>query len=232
MKRLSLCLAVVLVLAACSTGPTAEQVEGTVQARVSGTIAALPTSTPEPTATDIPTATVTPKPTSTPRPTATQRPTATPAPEFGTRLNPYPLGSIVDMIKGDELEFQVAIADVVRGERAWNTIYAANRFNDKPPEGMEYILATVVVTYTGSDKGALQLDKSDWTIVTNGQVIDRFSMPSVCCLDKEFEDLTLFAGGKANGIMAWPVSLDDQNPALVLGMKQDGSGGVYFSAAE
>lgn len=237
MKRLSLIVLMGLLLTACApaatpvTGPSEADLEATVNARVAGTVEALPTSTPWPTNTPWPTYTPVPKPTNTPRPTAAPRPTATPEPELGTRLSPFPYGSIADLVQGGELEFQVSVADVKRGDKAWNFIYAANQFNDAPPADMEYIVATVVITYTGGDKGTLQMDRRDWAVVTNGQVIEFSAIPSVCCIQGELEDLKVFSGGKAKGLMVWPVYLDDPNPLLVLSMKSDGTGGLYFATA-
>lgn len=230
MKALFSFLVLAVVLTACSSGPTAEQIEATVSMRL--TAVATPAMTKISLPTAIPQPTNTPRPTNTPKPkpTFTLRPTQTSEPEVGTRQNPYPFGSTASMIKGeDELEFEITIEDVKRGDTAWDTIFSANQFNEKAPDGMEYILATVVVEYTGSDKGALALDVSDWAVVTSGQALDRFSVPTVCCLQSEFEDIKVFSGGKAKGVMAWPVYKEDENPMLVIGMHEDGSGGVFFS---
>ena len=80
-----------------------------------------------------------------------------------------------------------------------------------------------------TDKGTLILEQSDWQVVTNGRAIEYFNLPSVCCLDNEFDDIKILSGGKAEGIMAWPVAIDDKTPMLVIGMDSDGAGGVFFS---
>lgn len=230
MKKLFGTVLTGLVLTACVPALTAVQIEATISARLTAVaspaapIAELPSALPQPT--DIPMPTNSPIPTR--RATSTPRPTQTPAPEYGTRENPHPYGITAYLTKGDELEFTLTITDVKRGDTAWGTIVSANQFNDKAPSEMEYILATVVVEYTGSDKGVLEIELYDWAIITNGQVLNRFQVPSVCCLASEFDDVKLFAGGKAKGVMAWPVYLDDDNPRLVIGLDDDGTGGIFF----
>lgn len=233
MKR-SFYLALIIIFTACSpstAGQTTIDIDATVNAKVSETLAARPAATAYPTNTPWPTYTAVPKPTETKRPSATPRPTETPAPKIGTRKNPYPLGTSASLVQNGEIHFDMSIADVKRGDSALRFVLAANQFNDKPPAGMEYIVVTVVMTYTGEDKGALQMDRRDWVIVTNGQVFTYSAIPSVCCIQGELEDVKVFSGGKARGIMAWPVYTDDPNPLLAVSMNDDGSGGIYFSTA-
>jgi len=231
MKQICFVILIVAVLltscnAQAATRTPSVDIDATVNSRVSGTISAMPTSTAWPTYTAIP------KPTNTPRPSATPKPTATPQPEGGTRQNPYPYRSTVSLVQNGEIYFQISVSDVKRGDGAWKIIYAANQFNEKPPVDMEYIIATVVITYTGEDKGALQMDKRGWVVVTNGQVFKYSAIPTVCCIQGELEDVTVFAGGKAKGIMVWPVYVDDPNPLLVASMENDGAGGIYFSTSQ
>jgi hypothetical protein len=42
-------------------------------------------------------------------------------------------------------------------------------------------------------------------------------------------DISLFHGGSADGWLALPVAVDGPAPLLVLGLGDDGSGGVYFA---
>lgn len=231
MKAAILFVSSLFFCAACSTGPNSAQIEATVSARLTQ-VAIIPvavTALPAEVLTAVPQPTVTPRPTSTPNPTKPPRPTSTPEPEMGTRKDPHPLGFSAGLIQAGKLEFEITFTDVKRGDKAWSVIYSANQFNDKPPEGMEYIVATVEVAYTGADEGPLSLELSDWSVVTNGQALDWGSVPSVCCLTSEFDDIKLFSGGKAKGIMAWPVYQEDLFPMLVIGMGNDGTGGVYFA---
>ena len=231
MKTVILFVSILVFLGACSTGPTSAQIEATVSARLTQ-VAIIPvtvTALPAEVVTAEPQPTVSPRPTTTPNPTKPPRPTSTPEPEIGTRKDPHPLGLSAGLVQSGKLEFEITITGVKRGDEAWGVIYSANQFNDKPPEGMEYIVATVEVAYTGSDEGPLSLALSDWSVVTNGQALDRFSVPSIAGLTSEFDDIKLFSGGKAKGTMVWPVYQDDRSPMLVIGMERDGTGGIYFA---
>lgn len=229
MKRITFYLVLAIALAACGSNLSFDQIQSTVVAQVTASAKAetpYPTYTPLPTYTPYPTFTPVPKPTNTPRPTAT------PVPDTGTSTNPYNLGETVNMIQGGKLEFDLTVEEVIRGDQAWAIIKRANQFNDPAPDGMEYVIVKVLAEYTGKDQGTLALEKTDWKIVTNGRAIDYFDLPSVCCLTNEFDNIKILAGGKAEGIMAWPVAIDDQNPMLVIGMDSDGDGGVFFALAQ
>ncbi len=89
MKALIALLLTSLILSSCSTGPTDEQIEATVNARLT---AAAPTAPPiPPTDTPEPQPTNTPLPTDTPQPPNTPSPTETPIPPTDT---PTPIGTI------------------------------------------------------------------------------------------------------------------------------------------
>lgn len=155
----------------------------------------------------------------------TPLPTNTPpGPVLGERGNPYPVGQTAVLTQGGSLEFELAVQEVIRGEAALQRIQQANQFNDPPPEGFEFVLVYVEVSYTGADEGMLEIGKFDTSVVTNGRVIaysDTFTY-SPCCLDPEFE-IALLSGGTAGGWLALPTSLDDPAPLLLLGDS------LYFS---
>jgi len=166
--------------------------------------------------------------TATPRPTP--RPTNTPpAPEIGTRNNPYPVGEAA-LIRRGEIEFTLTVAEVLRGDDAYDRILRANRFNDPAPEGFEFVLAHVEVSYTGEDQGVLEIQKEQFAVITKGRAIryiDTWTY-SPCCIQPDLE-LSLFQGGTGDGWIALPVAVDDPNPLLVIGLRDDGSGGIFFS---
>ncbi len=61
--------------------------------------------------------------------------------DWGTRRAfPYPLGTEAH----GEL-WQVQALDVVRGDEAWRRLKEANKYNDPPPEGQEYLLVRLKV---------------------------------------------------------------------------------------
>lgn len=161
--------------------------------------------------------------TATPPPTAV--PTNTPTgPVLGERGNPYAVGQTASLTQGGSLEFELTVQEVIRGEAALQRIQQANQFNDAPPEGFEFVLAYIEVSYTGAEDGTLEIGPYSTSVVTNGRVIsydDTFAY-SPCCLEPEF-DIELLAGGTAGGWLALPASVDDPAPLLLLGDS------LYFS---
>lgn len=190
---------------------------------VTPTEAVRPKPTAAPTATVAPT--VTPRPTRTPRPT----PTPTPAgPQYGTRDNPYFLGERVALVL-DDLVYDVGLVSVLRGSDALSFVQEANQFNSPPPDGMEFVVAEVLVRYLGEDEGPLVLEESDWSVVTKGRIFGRWDKPETpCCLTPTVE-FFLLAGGYGSGYMAWPVYEDDPDPMLAFGLSSDARHGWYFS---
>ncbi|MCB0033798.1 MAG: hypothetical protein KDE51_07260 [Anaerolineales bacterium] len=153
-------------------------------------------------------------------------PTATPLPETsaGSLAEPYTYGETAFLTSNDELSFSLTVTDVVRGPEALQIIKSANQFNEDPPEDFEFVVARLAVEYTGDDAGQLELTKRDVSVVTNGRIIaysDTFTY-APCCLEPEFE-ITLLPGGRAEGLIALPVAVDDPNPLLLLGES------LYFS---
>lgn len=157
--------------------------------------------------------------TSTPLP-ATPTPRA---PEQGFSDNPYPLGSTVQMITGDSLEFDFTVLEVLRGDEAWQRVRAANQFNDAPGPDNEYIMARVAVQFNGPGTGILELNESDIELVSQGRIYDWFSVSDACCLDPSF-DFELLPGAYAEGWFAWPIPPD---PKAMLKL-----GSVYFSLSQ
>lgn len=161
----------------------------------------------------------TPTITSTPRPTYTPRPTSTP--EIGSIRNPIPLGQSIYLVQNDIAEFEIHITNIVRGNDAWKTIYSANEFNERAPDGMEYLIAEVQVSHYGNDSEILELNDWDWKIETNNRYFDPLDS-FICCVSPEF-DVKLGSGGIAVGLLIRPVYIDDDSPILVFGDK------YYFS---
>ena len=92
----------------------------------------------------------TPLPTNTPLATDTPQPTSppTPLPIGLSRQNPYPSSEVISVPNWD-----IKVMEFQRGEEAWKTIQAANRFVHAAPAGMEYVLIKLHVKskYIDSD---------------------------------------------------------------------------------
>lgn len=78
-------------------------------------------------------------------------------PEIGTRKNPVPLSTefqtAVSPIFGGEGIAAFTVSEVVRGQDAEDMIAEANMYNDPAPDGMEYVLAYVTVTFLKDQSG-------------------------------------------------------------------------------
>lgn len=202
MKRILLLFALIIALSASGCGPASE-VQG-------GLTPQTHTVKPEPTPT--------PTPTPLPAPTQTPDPTQEPTPELGSRLNPMPIGEAflgTYTSGGYDYAIGITLQEVVRGEEAWNMLYEANRFNDKPPEGKEYILARFTVGYIsdlGGEDRALEISDWDFKFSTGTYRVE--DLPSVVVPEPEF-DLTLYELAYGDGWVAFLADVDDNSPKAV-----------------
>lgn len=168
-------------------------------------------------------------PTPTPRPPATETPES---PSFGTMENPVPVGTPLDVVverNDGSYETTFTVLEVVRGEEAWLMAQAAHSTNDPPPDGYEYIVALLDVTYHTGD-GVFDIADFYTATVTNNEVIDhldtRWDAP--CCFDQPFS-FELLPGGSGTGWATFLATVGDPSPLMLLG---DVETGVFFSLTE
>jgi len=146
--------------------------------------------------------------------------------------NPYPLNisqTIVVKDYSDDYTAQVTVKQIIRGQEAWTMINERNRFNSKPKEGYEYILAKISVKLLDIAGGkALDLNGNfDFELVSqNGKTYDSTSVVNP---DPDL-DSSLYKGAFSEGWSAFLVKTDDTKPVLSYGTKYDGSGGIWFRA--
>ena len=62
---------------------------------------------------------------------------------------PHPMGARVTTS-----DWALEVLHVVRGEEAWLRLHAANTFNERPPEGWEYLLLKLEATFRARDRDA------------------------------------------------------------------------------
>lgn len=157
-------------------------------------------------------------PTPEPTPTPSQSPTPEPTPELGSRLNPMPIGEAflgTYTSGGYDYAIGITLQEVVRGEEAWNMLYEANRFNEEPPEGKEYILGRFTVGYIsdlGGEDRALEISDWDFKFSTGTYRVE--DLPSVVVPEPEF-DLTLYEFASGDGWIAFLADVDDESPKAV-----------------
>lgn len=79
-----------------------------------------------------------------------------PAEAEGTRANPSPVGSIIQVSDMNGPTFEVTIGAATLDAGA--LIAAENQFNEPAPAGMQFIMAPVTYTYVGADAGTPWMD--------------------------------------------------------------------------
>lgn len=78
------------------------------------------------------------------------------ASDVGTRDNPAPLGTMIELSEFGEATYEVTLGPAVLN--ANDAVTAANQFNEPPTEGFQYALVPVNMTYIGAETGTPWLD--------------------------------------------------------------------------
>lgn len=146
-----------------------------------------------------------------------------------SRTNPAPIGTkqmitISDLF--DNYSAEVTVTETIGGEKAWELIKAANRFNEEPGADEEYILAKIKVKVIDvKDDKKLDIYSSSFNVYNDKNV--EYGMTSVVEPEPTLRT-SLYAGGEHEGYAAYKVKKSDVNPKIVYGQKYDGTGGVWF----
>lgn len=146
------------------------------------------------------------------------------------RQNPAPLNTAQKVTVEnifDKYTASVTITEAVRGEAAWGILYNANKYNEKPEDGKEYIVvkAKLVLDSVAEDK-AVSFSQYDFDAFSadNAEYQDVF----VVNPEPRFSG-DVYQGGTLEGYFAIQVDKSDAAPKLRFGAKYDGSGGVWFN---
>jgi len=161
-------------------------------------------------------------------------PAATPKPASYSYANPAPLYTLQTIaVKDifDNYKAEIKVLGILRGQQAWEKIYAAYQYNDPPAEGYEYLLAKIYFKLNDIEEGkAFDL---------NGIV----HIKLVSSVGKEYDlswisapepslNAKLYKDASNEGYAVYLVKKDDLKPKLTFGRKYDGSGGIWFKAYE
>lgn len=93
--------------------------------------------------------------------------------------------------------WELLLLEMHGGEEAWQRIFAANRYNDPPPPGRQYVLLYARVRYIGNDEASQDLNGWDFRILdSQGQ---EWRTPAVVEPEPALSDFRLFAGGAKEG---------------------------------
>ncbi|NKI24436.1 hypothetical protein HFN20_25125 [Paenibacillus dendritiformis] len=150
---------------------------------------------------------------------------------MASRKHPASLGETVVFAAGTGAAAMatgsITVEEIVRGEEAWEQIYAANRFNKAPRKGFEYILAKVTVSIDShaNPDAAMDVNAFDFTLVSS----DGADYPAVAVVTPDPPLRTkIYVGGTYTGWAAFQVSQDDAEPLIANGRKADGTSGLWF----
>lgn len=121
--------------------------------------------------------------------------------EQGTREDPFPIGTTIVSKDWDVVVNSVNLS-------ANDAVAEANSFNDPAPEGQQYAVANVTVTYKGEDTGMPVFVQIDYVTAT-GEVISTWDSFAIAP-EPTFGSGELYAGGTSTGNLAFliPSSAD------------------------
>jgi len=124
------------------------------------------------------------------------------AAEQGTRDNPYPAGTAVEI--GD---YTVTLAETTTD--AWEQIEAENQFNEPPAEGRQFVMVPVTATFDGEDTGWAAMDLSIAFVGSGGNTFN-FGSDDYCgVIPSNLSDQgEMYAGGTAEGNVCVSVDAD------------------------
>jgi hypothetical protein len=151
--------------------------------------------------------------------------------DFGQRNNParFEDSIAITSTSGDGTVYNSVfiLSDIIRDDKAWKMIYAANSYNDKPAEGYEYLLAKFSVNhYDCSDPNKqLNLSSFDFTLVS--QAGKDYDSVFIVEPDPSF-DAKLFQGASHEGYVVFLISKTDSEPLIAYNKNYDGTRGVWF----
>lgn len=161
--------------------------------------------------------------------TVTASSTVTVTPSAGySRALPVSLGVPVQ-VSEEDLTVDVTLVDVIRGELAWSMIQAVNQFNSPPPEGFEYLLASIKVDVSaipGIDT-SIKFNEFVFDAVSNaGNVYGRVS---VLGPEPQFRG-ELFNDGSLTGWATFAVTESDSQPLMRYAFSNDVT--IWFKLSE
>ncbi|MDE2900126.1 MAG: S1C family serine protease [Chloroflexota bacterium] len=141
----------------------------------------------------------------------------------------YPVRVLSRYFDGSPLAHDITVVEVIRGERAWNIIRQAYRFNLPAFPGTEYMLAWVRIDYTRGPEG-----HTDWVNQLDFGLLSSqghdYIIPFNVRPPQPFLSARLYPGARIEAWTIWQVAADDPAPLLVFGLDSFYRAGKgYFS---
>lgn len=117
---------------------------------------------------------------------------------------------------GDELyNVKITVAEVVRGEKAWQMVKAANAENVSPGAGMEYLLVRVKFEFSARNRPEhynYSLEPSQFSAMS--AATEPYAVATLAAPVKPELRATLHDGDSANGWVAFLVPRSDHTPLM------------------
>ena len=110
-------------------------------------------------------------------------------------------------------DWEFAILEVIRGEQAWERVQIANRYNDPPDEGMEYVLVKMRARYIGTEDAYKSIREGHCKLT--GAENELYEVPSVVDPEPAF-GLDLYPGGESTGWMTLEAKEGEADLVLVV----------------
>ena len=135
----------------------------------------------------------------------------------GTRENPVPIGTTVDLGNGWTLRVVGVVPDATR------RVLNENMFNDPPERGNQFVLAKLRACYTGDDSSEF----NRYYLHVVGASAVAYDQ-SVGVMPDPLPDSEVFSGGCVEGYAGWEVKSSDVG-SLVMYYDRYGVERIYFS---
>lgn len=143
--------------------------------------------------------------------------------EIGTRDNPAGINEGVELKFSDwlegEVELEIELTEVIRGEEAWNIIREANQFNEEPEEGREYLMAKFYVMFKDLEEEPFDMNHARFDLVSEGGVTYE-DFVSVSDVEPDLR-VDLYEGSEHEGYTYFFVDEDDDNPLIAFERDRD-----------
>ena len=123
-----------------------------------------------------------------------------------TRGAPLPIGNTA--VTED---WEVTVVDVMRGDKAWQAIKAANKYSDPPEEGMEYVLARIAARNISIRDAPVEIDRGRFRATGSENILHE----SVWVVAPQpVLDAALYPGGHAEGSLVVQVGIAESDIML------------------
>jgi hypothetical protein len=114
-------------------------------------------------------------------------------------------------------DFEVTVREMVRGDAAYARLLEANKFNDPPKDGTEYLLAFVEVRSISTKDNTVLVSGSDfYSVIAGAPDVEATALKYTSAVEPAPElSFYLYPGGQAAGWVAVAIPKNNPNVRLV-----------------